>query len=78
MAKRLGVFDSFALAQIIGTRPSVADVIPDRHAPAATTAEDQSLQQCRSFAGWALAPVTSHGLRALVKTLLILFVIFPG
>jgi hypothetical protein len=78
LAQRLRMLDSFVLAQIVGTQATVAYVIPDRHAPAAAAAEDQSLQQGRSFAGRALAPVTSHGLRALVKTLLILLEIFPG
>jgi hypothetical protein len=55
----------------------VAHVISDCHPITATAADNQSLQQCRSFTGRALAPVTSYGLRALMKPLLILFVIFP-
>src|ERR1700688_4462123 len=50
----------------------------NRHPLAAAATEHQSLQQCRSFAGGALAPVTSHRLRAFVKAFLILLVAFPG
>src|SRR5262249_10506295 len=78
LAHGLGMFDSVALAYIIGTQASLPHVIADRHALTTPATENQSLQQCRAFTCRAPAPIAPHGLRALVKPLLIVLIIFPG
>src|SRR3954466_6444597 len=78
LAHGLGMFDSFALAHIIGTQVSVTHVIADGHTLTATTTDNQSLQQCRALTCRTPATVTSHRLCALVESLLIPLIIFPG
>jgi hypothetical protein len=78
LADRFGLLDALALADVLGTQAALAAVVTNRHAAPASTTDHESLKKCWTLTRRATAPVGSDRLCALMQTLLILLVLFPG
>ncbi len=52
-------------------------MVANRHAVSTAAADHHSLEQRGTLARWPAAPIGSDCLRALVQSLLVLFVLFP-
>jgi hypothetical protein len=73
-----GLLNAFALTDVLGTQAALAAVVTNRHAVPASTTDHDSLKKCWTLTRCASAPVGSDRLCALMQTLLILLILFPG
>jgi hypothetical protein len=78
LAYRYGMFDSVALADVLGYELVLACVIPNRHPAPAYPADHQALQQRWALAWGTFAAVGPDRLSILPEAQQVLFILRPG
>src|SRR5437879_5886284 len=75
-----GMVDVLSLADVFRdeARSLLGLTVAYHHAIATLSTDDQSLQECRSFSGWAMATVASKDLTVLLQLLAVRFIFLPG
>src|SRR5271165_6999298 len=72
------LLDALFLTEIIGAQATAALVVTQCHAPSALAANNQTLEQSRTFPGWPALPLKGTGLLVKLQPLLILLKFFPA
>jgi hypothetical protein len=72
------MLDFLMVADVIWMQLPVTQVITDGHPTPTDTADDQSLQQGRTFPGWALPAIIAMRLSTVKQPFTIVLIFFPG
>ena len=72
------LLDALFLTEIIGAQATAALVVTQCHAPSALAANNQTLEQSRTFPGWPALALKGTGLLVKLQPLLILLKFFPA
>ena len=78
LAERFGIFDAFALTDVLRAQAFAPRMVAKRHSAAAFAADDQALQQRRTFARRTFPTIKSDSLCAFPQALQVSFMFVPA